>query len=34
MDDNNNIFAVNKLLYVVCAIALVVICLDLFVWRP
>lgn len=34
MGDNKDIFAINKLLYVVYAIALVVIYLDLFVWRP
>jgi hypothetical protein len=34
MDDNKDIFAINKLMYVICAIALVVIYLDLFIWRP
>lgn len=34
MGDNKDIFAINKLMYVLYAIALLVICLDLFVWRP
>ncbi len=25
---------INRLLYLICTIAFVVICLDLFVWRP
>lgn len=34
MGDNKDIFTINKLLYVLYAIAMVVIYLDLFVWRP
>lgn len=32
--DNKEIFTVNKVLYVLMAIALVVVALDLWKWRP
>lgn len=34
MIDPDKIFDANKALYVICAVAMVVIYLDLFYWRP
>lgn len=34
MIDNKEIFTINRLTYVLYAIAFAVILLDLFVWRP
>lgn len=34
MIDPREIAVVNRLLYAVCAVAVIVMYLDLFVWRP
>ena len=33
MQDNNEIWEVNKVLYVIAAIAVIVVTFDMYVWR-
>lgn len=32
--NDDHIFVINKLLYVIAAVAIIVVSYDLFVWRP